>query len=81
MATMPAIDDDMVDLFRRTGKRRTRYSTLASTRAMRAEARVVPQALHCPPGDVLVSKPCNGNAVTQYWCASDPGHKGWCRCW
>ena len=43
MTSMPIIDDRMVDLFRRTGKRRASYRPAHGGRATAAAQRVVPQ--------------------------------------
>ena len=67
MASMPPIDDDMVELFRRTGKRRTSYSsTNSSSRPVNTSRfaagrsggtpRVVPQSADCAGKDL--GTPC-----------------------
>jgi hypothetical protein len=43
MTTMPIVDDSMVDLFRRTGKRRSSYRSVQGGRATAAAQRVVLQ--------------------------------------
>jgi hypothetical protein len=49
MAMMPAIDDDMVELFRQTGRRRASYSNSQGTRSNSSVPRVVQQANGCEP--------------------------------
>jgi hypothetical protein len=44
MTSMPTIDDRMVALFRRTGRRRASYPVARSGRLAGGKARVVPQA-------------------------------------
>jgi hypothetical protein len=44
MSSMPMMDDRMVQLFRRTGKRRASYRTARSARLLGEVQRVVPQA-------------------------------------
>jgi hypothetical protein len=43
MTSMPIITDQMVEDFRRTGKRRASYSTSRSSRLLSRGSRVVPQ--------------------------------------
>jgi hypothetical protein len=57
MTSMPIIDDRMVDLFRRTGKRRASYRPAQGRRAMAAAQRVV---LQRSGGCRRVHDPCRG---------------------
>ena len=57
MTSMPIIDDHMVDLLRRTGKRRASYRRAQSGRVAGGGARVVPQR---SGGCKHVNDPCQG---------------------
>jgi hypothetical protein len=48
MTSMPTIDDRMVALFRRTGRRRASYPMARSGHLAAGKARVVPQACSRP---------------------------------
>ena len=60
MATMPVIDDNMVDLFRRTGRRRARYSAQRRGVAV-GRGRVMPQR---SPDCVSFGVACRCNPAT-----------------
>jgi hypothetical protein len=60
MTTMPIITDEMVDKFRRTGKRRASYVTGRGNRLAPGDSRVVPQTWQavCPNGPADNGRPC-----------------------
>ena len=61
MATMPIIDDDMVELFQRTGRPRSRPVRRPGAPGGN-NAQVQPQAVkHCKPGDMVSCRDANGN--------------------
>jgi hypothetical protein len=77
MSLMPIIDDRMVGLFRRTGKRRSAYRPVQGGRVVAAAQRVVPQ--RCRFGDPCVTHRgedgiCdrNGNCIFDITNPSDP---------
>jgi hypothetical protein len=61
MTSMPTIDDRMVVLFRRTGKRRASYRLDRGGSVAGGGPRVVPQS---SGGCVTVNAPCGCNPVT-----------------
>ena len=70
MTSMPIIDDHMVDLFRRTRKRRASYRPAQGGRAVAGAQRVVPQAdIFCP----RVGERCRHPNGALGWC--HPGNK------
>lgn len=74
MTSMPTIDDRMVVLFRRTGRRRASYPVARSGHLAGRKARVVPQACTRPgapcvlDGQQGVCQRVNGHLV----CMIDP---------
>ncbi len=55
MSSMPIIDDRMVDLFRRTGKRRASYRSAQGGRAAAAAQRVVLQRSCSIPNTLCIT--------------------------
>jgi hypothetical protein len=75
MTSMPIIDDRMVDLFRRTGKRRGSYRSNRSGRLVRDHAHVVLQRnLGCsfPGQDCITSRGEVGICDGRLHCMVDP---------
>jgi hypothetical protein len=65
MTSMPVINDNMVVLFQRTGKRRGSYRPARPSRVVTAARRVAPQR-GCIPGE-----PCITPHGAHGWCDND----------
>ena len=79
MTSMPTIDDRMVVLFRRSGKRRASYQLDRSGRLARGNARVVPQrSPGCAfPGQACITKSGENGICDQHLnCITDPTPMG-----
>jgi len=62
ITTMPVITDQMIDKFRRTGKRRASYVKGRDSRLVSNDSRVVPQQTECR-GPEDNGKPCGPRGV------------------
>jgi hypothetical protein len=60
MATMPIIDDDMVDLFRRTGRPRSRLARRHGGMGGKSDQVQLQGRVYCSPGEMVRCRDENG---------------------